>query len=135
MGLLFGLVLSYALKIAHDRGASILQEGSQCRSLHHWVGKEHLPFRGAFASECLHRILLQVAGDGLKALLLIIGVNYTCYIATELCEFSSIFALFVSALVSGGAFTPVAFHQLHTLDDSLLEPWAIPCLGNATRMY
>jgi len=66
MGLLFGLVLSYALKIAHDRGASILQEG-----------------------------------DGLKALLLIIGVNYTCYIATELCEFSSIFALFVSALVSG----------------------------------
>lgn len=37
----------------------------------------------------------------LKPVVLLLGCNYACYILTEVCEFSSIFALFVSSVLSG----------------------------------
>ncbi|CAJ1389990.1 unnamed protein product [Effrenium voratum] len=37
----------------------------------------------------------------MKPVVLMLGCNYACYILTEVCEFSSIFALFVSSVLSG----------------------------------
>jgi len=37
----------------------------------------------------------------MKPVVLLFGCNYACYILTELCEFSSIFALFVCSVLSG----------------------------------
>lgn len=37
----------------------------------------------------------------LKPVVLLLGCNYACYILTEICEYSSIFALFVSSVLSG----------------------------------
>jgi len=61
--------------------------------------------------------------DVIKSSILMLGLNYVCYVVTEMVEMSSIFALFVCALCCGHyarySLSPQARHFVHELAEFL----------------